>query len=104
MANNTGNIIVALVAGAAVGIGVGMLLAPEEGSKTREKIKDGFKSSKDDLFEKLSGFMDGLQSVGESVVSNVEEILEKSTPKNSEEKESLITLLEEKLAALKNEK
>lgn len=104
MESNTGNIVVALVAGAAVGIGIGILLAPDKGSKTREKIKDGIDSTKDDLLSKLSDFLEGIQTVGENVVSNVEDILEKSAPKDKKEKEALISMLEQKLAALKNQK
>ena len=40
MSNNTGNSVLALLLGAAIGAGVGILFAPEKGSKTREKIKD----------------------------------------------------------------
>lgn len=37
---NKSNILLAAVAGLAVGVGIGLLLAPEKGSKTRKKIKD----------------------------------------------------------------
>jgi len=38
--NDTGKIIFALVAGAAIGAGLGLLLAPEKGQETRRKIAD----------------------------------------------------------------
>lgn len=104
MASSTGNIVVALVAGVAVGVGLGILLAPDKGSKTRKKIKDGLGSTKEDLLEKLNGFLEGIQTVGEDVASNFEEILEKTTPKDKEDKEALISMLEQKLEALKNQK
>ena len=39
MSNKTGDSILALLAGAAIGVGIGILFAPDKGSKTREKIK-----------------------------------------------------------------
>ena len=41
MSNNNENSVVALLIGAAIGVGLGILFAPEKGSKTREKIKEG---------------------------------------------------------------
>lgn len=104
MSSNTGNILGALVAGAVVGIGVGMLLAPDKGSNTRQKIKDGFDSSKDDVLEKLSDFVDGVKSKVNEVIPNLEEVLEKSIPSDKSAKEAMIAALEKKLAALKTEK
>ena len=46
MTNNTGNTLLALLAGAAVGKGIGILFAPDKGSKTRKKIRDGFEHEK----------------------------------------------------------
>ena len=40
MSSNTGNIIIALLAGAVIGAGIGILLAPDKGSVTRQKLKD----------------------------------------------------------------
>ena len=41
MSNKFENGILALLAGAAIGVGLGILFAPDKGTKTREKIKDG---------------------------------------------------------------
>ena len=54
MSNNTGNVLVALLAGAAIGAGIGILFAPDKGSKTRGKIKDGYDDAKDNLVDKWS--------------------------------------------------
>lgn len=40
--------------GIAVGIGIGILLAPDKGSKTRKKLAD----TAGDLFDKLKSFAD----------------------------------------------
>ena len=42
MSNHNGNTLLALVTGVAIGAGVGILFAPEKGTKTRSKIKDGY--------------------------------------------------------------
>ena len=57
MATKNENSIIALLAGAAIGVGLGILFAPDKGSKTREKIKDGFDDLKDTAKSKLD-FLD----------------------------------------------
>ena len=54
MATKNGNSILALLAGAAIGVGLGILFAPDKGSKTREKIKEGLDDLKDETKEKLA--------------------------------------------------
>lgn len=104
MSNNSGNIIVALLAGAVIGAGVGILLAPDKGSNTRQKIKDGVNSSKDDLLEKLKGFTDLIKDKTTDAVSAIDEMLEETISSEGNDKEALIALLEQKLKALKASK
>ena len=54
MANRTGDTFLALLIGAAIGVGVGILFAPDKGEKTREKLKDGFDDLKDQAKDKWS--------------------------------------------------
>lgn len=42
-----------LLAGIALGVGIGMLLAPDKGSETRKKLAD----SASDFFDKLKSFV-----------------------------------------------
>jgi gas vesicle protein len=86
------NNLIALLAGAAIGVGLGILFAPDKGSKTREKIKDGFDDLKDEAKEKFAKSKDGLRET-------VDELLSKSSYKAEE----AITYLEEKLAELKKQ-
>ena len=39
MANESGSVLLALLTGAAIGAGVGILYAPEKGEKTRKKLR-----------------------------------------------------------------
>jgi gas vesicle protein len=41
MANNAGNVMAGLLAGLAVGTVIGILVAPDKGANTRQKIVDG---------------------------------------------------------------
>jgi gas vesicle protein len=49
VSNDPKNLIGGFIAGAALGIAVGMLLAPNDGKKTRQKLVDGSVKLKDDL-------------------------------------------------------
>ncbi len=48
MENSTSKVILAFLAGAAAGTALGILLAPDKGEETRQKLKDSF----DDISEK----------------------------------------------------
>lgn len=49
LTNDPKNLIGGFIAGAAVGIAIGMLLAPNDGKKTRQSIVDGSVKLKDNL-------------------------------------------------------
>lgn len=104
MSDNTGNNLLLLLAGLVVGVGVGVLIAPDKGSVTRQKIKDGFDSSADDVLEKLAGLIDGVKKGAEDLIPGLKEVLEASNPEEKNEREELIELLEQKLEALKANK
>ncbi len=101
MSNNTGTTILALCAGAAVGAVAGILLAPDEGKKTRKEIKKTFGEQTKKMEEKFKEFSDTVKTkVGtnkETLEDKVEELLSSSSYKAEE----AIEFLEQKLADLK---
>jgi gas vesicle protein len=52
--NDTGKLIGAILLGAAVGVGIGVLFAPEKGSETRKKIINGLKDIAEELNDTLN--------------------------------------------------
>ncbi len=92
MSGRNSESILALLAGAAIGVGLGILFAPDKGSKTREKIKIGFDDLKDEAKEKFSGSKEELKEAVDNLLS-----------KSSYKAEEAITFLEEKLAELKKQ-
>ena len=103
MSSNTGNVIIALLAGAVVGAGIGILLAPDKGSVTRQKLKDGVDKSKDDLMDKYHELAQLLQRKTENAREDVGDFLDRAISSGSHEKDALIALLESKLELLKGQ-
>ena len=57
---NTGNSLLAFIAGAMAGAAVALLIAPESGEKTRKRIKDKAVGIADAAKEKI---LDGLEDI-----------------------------------------
>ncbi|MEO5978504.1 MAG: YtxH domain-containing protein [Chryseolinea sp.] len=58
---NTKKLIGGLIAGAALGIAVGLLLAPRSGVKTRKKLMGGSLRMKDDVLSSVEDSLDTLR-------------------------------------------
>jgi len=101
MSNSTGNTIVAILVGATIGAGLGILFAPDKGSKTREKIKDGFDDVKNNLGEKLHEVTDKIKNNGILSKDDIDHNYEKIVSNLSHKTEDVISFLENKLAVLK---
>lgn len=101
MSNNTGNSVLALLVGAAIGAGVGILFAPDKGSKTREKIKEDFDDVKDNFKHKFEDVTHQLRKKFEGSKHDLEDTYEEMVSNVSYKTEELINFLETKLADLK---
>ena len=103
MSTKNGNSILALLAGAAIGVGLGILFAPDKGSKTREKIKDGFDDLKDDAKSKWDSIEDETKEKFSKTKDDLKDSIEDLLSNSSYKAEEAITFLEEKLAELKKQ-
>lgn len=103
MSNNTGNTMLALLAGAVVGAGIGILFAPDKGSRTREKIKGGYDDAKNDLKHKFEDATSSLRKKFSNAKYDIEDTYEDLLSNMSHKSEDVISFLETKLEDLKNQ-
>lgn len=69
--------VLGVLAGIATGAVIGVLFAPDKGSKTREKIRNKSVKAKENLKEEFDNFLDTVSKKYDSVVKNGEEVVEK---------------------------
>lgn len=101
MANNNGNSLLAALAGIALGLGAGVLLAPEEGKKTRKKIKNTLEESAGELKARINELADEVKHKTIQAKGSLEDNVEHLVTKSSYKAEEVIDVLEKKLADLK---
>jgi gas vesicle protein len=77
----TTNILLGVLAGAAVGAIAGVLLAPHKGSKTRKLIVDKGEEYVDDLKEKLSDLSDVISDKYNGITDDAKHIIAKGSAK-----------------------
>ena len=73
MSSNTTKVLGALLLGAAVGVALGILLAPDKGADTRKKLADGASDLTDNAEEEIKEVIDSLKKK----VSEMENLLSK---------------------------
>ena len=83
MANSGSKVLLAALVGVAAGIGVGMLIAPAKGSKTRKRLKKRIMGiadmMQDDLSEKVNAFKSAFAA------NEADELAEDGLPKEKKE-------------------
>lgn len=101
MANDSGSVLLALLVGAAIGAGVGILYAPDEGSKTRQRIKDKAQEASDDLVQRVNSARDELTRSAADQKEEFDKKLEETISKMSYKADDIIAGLEKKLEELR---
>lgn len=105
MSNNTGNTLIALVTGALVGAGLGILYAPQSGKKTRKQLRKEAENAKKVLEDKYDEVASQLSDFADSAKSKFEKQLDSTISETKAKGEDVIAHLEKELKALqeKNE-
>jgi gas vesicle protein len=93
--------IAAIFAGAAIGVGVGILFAPDRGENTRGRIKKGFSDKSEDLKNKFGSLTDMLKMKYETTKDNLESTIDDFAANVDEKTPEVIATLERKLSELK---
>lgn len=101
MSDNTGNTFLALLTGAAIGVGVGILYAPDKGTKTRTKIKNKALETKNEVTDRISQLTEELSKTADVKKADFEKTLEKSISSMSYKADDIIVTLEKKLEELR---
>ena len=104
MSNNSGNVVLAALIGAAVGVGIGILVAPDSGTNTRKKIKRQFVDSKERWLEKWNALLENTEEKSEDLLSGLDALIDEwLSSDKKEDSDALIDLLEKKLEVLKRQ-
>ena len=103
MSSKNGNSIIALLAGAAIGVGLGILFAPDKGSKTREKIKDNLDDLKEEAKSKINSIEEEAKEKFSKSKEELKDTVDELLSNSSYKAEEAISFLEEKLAELKKQ-
>ncbi len=100
---NTGNTLLALITGAAIGAGIGILYAPDSGDKTRKKLKDESKKAQDRLNKKYAETSSNLTEKAKQARVDFETRLEETLSSASHKADDILSAMETKLEELRKQ-
>lgn len=93
--------LLAVLAGAAIGAGIGILFAPMEGVETRRRIKEGYGTKKDELKDKFDELKESVKGKFGTSKEDLETGFDNLVSRVTDKKDDIISTLERKLDALK---
>lgn len=99
--NNTGETILALLTGALIGVGVGMLFAPDKGSETRDKIGKEARKAQKTAKEKFQHTSEVISDKAQIARANFTSKLNDTLFAASNKADDILAAMEEKLEELR---
>lgn len=103
MESNTGQTLIALLTGALIGAGIGILYAPEKGSETREKLGKEAKKTQKLLSKQLKETSHNLSEKAQKAKLSFEEKLNDTLASASYKADDILLAMEDKLEALRKQ-
>lgn len=103
MNSNTGQTLLALITGAVVGAGIGILYAPAKGEDTRKRISEEAQKAGERLKESVEETASNLSKKAQKAQSSFEEKLANTLEGASEKADDILAAMEKKLEELRKE-
>ncbi len=100
---NTGSTFLALLTGAAIGAGLGLLYAPDSGEETRRKLGDNARKAQDNLNRQYRETSSNLSEKARQAKMDFENRLEETLSSASHKADEVLSGLEAKLEELKRQ-
>lgn len=87
--DNSKNFFGTVILGLAVGVAIGILIAPDKGTETRKRLFNGAQDLADDLKEKLKEGTDKFNDLKEMAEERISELKERATEYTEKSQKSL---------------
>lgn len=99
----SGSTLLALLTGAAIGAGLGLLYAPESGEETRRKLGENARRTQDNLNRRYKETSSSLSQKAKRAKHDFEERLEETLSSASYKADEILSSLENKLEELRKQ-
>lgn len=99
----SGSTLLALLTGAAIGAGLGLLYAPDSGEETRKKLGENARRTQDDLNKRYRETSTNLSTRAKKAKSDFEQRLEETLSSASYKADEILSSLESKLEELRKQ-
>lgn len=103
MASNTGQTLLAILTGAAIGAGIGILYAPDKGSNTRDKLSKEAKKAQKKLNKQINETSHTLSEKAQQARVSFEQKLNDTLSSASYKADDILLAMEDKLEALRKQ-